>query len=92
VRANTSAAATSPTRSLLVRWSRRSITCPSATPAPAQGRYPRPPRHAGQEHPKVATARQLLTWVYYAMRDGQVRALATATREAAYAGPDTGNT
>jgi hypothetical protein len=32
---------------------------------------------------KVAAARQLLTWVFYAMRDGQVRALATATREAA---------
>jgi len=32
---------------------------------------------------KVAMARQLLTWVFYAMRDGQVRALATATRKAA---------
>jgi transposase len=32
---------------------------------------------------KVATARQLLTWVFYAMRDGQVRALAPPTREAA---------
>jgi len=32
---------------------------------------------------KVATARQLLTWVYYAMRDGQVRALASAERQAA---------
>jgi transposase len=32
---------------------------------------------------KVATARQLLTWVFYAMRDGQVRALATAARKAA---------
>ena len=30
---------------------------------------------------KVATARQLLTWVFYAMRDGQVRALAV-TRKA----------
>ena len=28
---------------------------------------------------KIAMARQLLTWVFYAMRDGQVRALATAT-------------
>jgi transposase len=33
---------------------------------------------------KVATARQLLTWVYYAMRDGQVRDLARPTaRQAA---------
>lgn len=32
---------------------------------------------------KVAAARQLLTWVYYAMRDGQVRALAIASRKAA---------
>jgi transposase len=32
---------------------------------------------------KVAMARQLLTWVFYAMRDGQVRSLATATRQAA---------
>jgi hypothetical protein len=33
---------------------------------------------------KVAVARQLLTWVFYAMRDGQVRDLATATaRQAA---------
>jgi len=31
---------------------------------------------------KVAMARQLLTWVFYAMRDGQVRALAAATAEA----------
>ena len=31
---------------------------------------------------KVAMARQLLTWVYYAMRDGQARALATAIRQA----------
>jgi transposase len=32
---------------------------------------------------KVAMARQLLTWVYYAMRDGQVRHLAmTAARQA----------
>jgi transposase len=31
---------------------------------------------------KVAMARQLLTWVYYAMRDGQVRDLATATAQA----------
>jgi hypothetical protein len=28
-------------------------------------------------------ARQLLTWVFYAMRDGQVRSLATAMRQAA---------
>ena len=28
---------------------------------------------------KIAVARQLLTWVYYAMRDGQVRDLAPAT-------------
>jgi hypothetical protein len=27
-------------------------------------------------------ARQLLTWVYYAMRDGQVRDLATAASRA----------
>jgi transposase len=32
---------------------------------------------------KIATARQLLTWVFYAMRDGQVRALAPATGKAA---------
>lgn len=33
---------------------------------------------------KIAMARQLLTWVFYAMRDGQVRDLATATaRQAA---------
>jgi hypothetical protein len=32
---------------------------------------------------KVAMARQLLTWVFYAMRDGQVRSLAAATRQAA---------
>jgi transposase len=32
---------------------------------------------------KVATARQLLTWVFYAMRDGQVRALAPPTPKAA---------
>jgi transposase len=32
---------------------------------------------------KVAAARQLLTWVFYAMRDGQVRDLATATQKAA---------
>jgi transposase len=31
---------------------------------------------------KVAAARQLLTWVYYAMRDGQVRDLAPATSQA----------
>jgi transposase len=31
---------------------------------------------------KVAMARQLLTWVFYAMRDGQVRSLATAARQA----------
>ena len=28
-------------------------------------------------------ARQLLTWIYYAMRGGQVRALAAGPREAA---------
>jgi transposase len=32
---------------------------------------------------KVAAARQLLTWVYYAMRDGQVRDLAGAAPQAA---------
>jgi transposase len=32
---------------------------------------------------KVAAARQLLTWVFYAMRDGQVRSLAAAMRQAA---------
>src|SRR5215470_17267173 len=32
---------------------------------------------------KVAAARQLLTWVFYAMRDGQVRSLAAAARQAA---------
>src|SRR5262249_41283566 len=32
---------------------------------------------------KVAMARQLLTWVYYAMRDGQARSLAAALRQAA---------
>jgi transposase len=31
---------------------------------------------------KVAAARQLLTWVFYAMRDGQVRSLAAAARQA----------
>jgi hypothetical protein len=31
---------------------------------------------------KVAAARQLLTWVFYAMRDGQVRTLAAAQRQA----------
>jgi transposase len=31
---------------------------------------------------KVAMARQLLTWIYYAMRDGQVRDLASAARQA----------
>ena len=31
---------------------------------------------------KVAMARQLLTWVFYAMRDGQVRSLAAAARQA----------
>jgi len=31
---------------------------------------------------KVAMARQLLTWVYYAMRDGQARSLAAALRQA----------
>jgi len=32
---------------------------------------------------KIAVARQLLTWVFYAMRDGQVRALAPATGQQA---------
>jgi transposase len=32
---------------------------------------------------KVAMARQLLTWIFYAMRDGQVRSLAAAARQAA---------
>jgi transposase len=32
---------------------------------------------------KVAAARQLLTWVFYAMRDGQVRAPATSSPKAA---------
>jgi transposase len=32
---------------------------------------------------KVAAARQLLTWVFYAMRDGQVRALAVSSPKAA---------
>jgi hypothetical protein len=32
---------------------------------------------------KVAIARQLLTWVFYAMRDGQVRTLAAAAVKAA---------
>jgi hypothetical protein len=32
---------------------------------------------------KVAAARQLLTWVFYAMRDGQVRPLASPARKAA---------
>ena len=32
---------------------------------------------------KVATARQLLTWVFYAMRDGQVRTLAISSPKAA---------
>ena len=32
---------------------------------------------------KVAMARQLLTWVFYAMRDGQVRSLVAAARQAA---------
>jgi transposase len=32
---------------------------------------------------KVAAARQLLTWVFYAMRDGQVRTLATGSPKAA---------
>jgi hypothetical protein len=32
---------------------------------------------------KVAMARQLLTWIFYAMRDGQVRFLAAAARQAA---------
>ncbi len=31
---------------------------------------------------KVAAARQLLTWVFYAMRDGQARSLAAAARQA----------
>ena len=32
---------------------------------------------------KVAAARQLLTWVFYAMRDGQVRALAASSPQGA---------
>ena len=32
---------------------------------------------------KIAMARQLLTWVFYAMRDGQVRDLATSSQKAA---------
>jgi transposase len=32
---------------------------------------------------KAAAARQLLTWVFYAMRDGQVRALAASSPKAA---------
>jgi hypothetical protein len=40
---------------------------------------------------KVATARQLLTWACYAMRDGQARALAPPARQAAWAGPDAGS-
>ena len=32
---------------------------------------------------KIAVARQLLTWVFYAMRDGQVRALGPATGQQA---------
>ena len=32
---------------------------------------------------KIAAARQLLTWVFYAMRDGQVRDLAVVTGKAA---------
>jgi transposase len=32
---------------------------------------------------KVAAARQLLTWVFYAMRDGRVRDLAAAAAQAA---------
>ena len=32
---------------------------------------------------KVAMARQLLTWIFYAMRDGQVRDLAPAAAQAA---------
>ena len=31
---------------------------------------------------KISMARQLLTWIYYAMRDGQVRSLAAAARQA----------
>jgi len=31
---------------------------------------------------KVAAARQLLTWIFYAMRDGQVRSLAASARQA----------
>jgi hypothetical protein len=32
---------------------------------------------------KVAAARQLLTWVFYAMRDGQVHTLAASSPKAA---------
>jgi len=31
---------------------------------------------------KVAAARQLLAWIFYAMRDGQVRVLAAAAAQA----------
>jgi transposase len=39
---------------------------------------------------KVAMARQLLTWIFYAMRDGQVRSLATAARQARVSRPGRG--
>ena len=32
---------------------------------------------------KIAAARQLLTWVFYAMRDGHVRALVPSAQKAA---------
>ncbi len=40
---------------------------------------------------KIVMARQLLTWVFYAMCDGQVRDLAVASRKTASAGPDAGS-
>ena len=39
---------------------------------------------------KVAAARQLLTWVFYAMRDGQVRALAASLAEGGVSRPGRG--
>ena len=39
---------------------------------------------------KVAAARQLLTWVFYAMRDGQVRDLATSSPQGRVSRPGRG--
>jgi hypothetical protein len=36
---------------------------------------------------KIAAACRMVTWVFYAMRDGQVRTLATSSPTAAWAGP-----